>query len=196
VSIWHQPRGEAAKLVAGRIVEEVWGNETYPVLADTFVQVNKGAGALLTDHVVRASGQGDRAVDAYCGLGGYGRELARGGWMVTGIELSEGACAAAAHEAPSGFSVVRGRVEEELAELLPADLLIVNPPRSGLDASVSDVILASPPSRLVYVSCDPATLARDLGLLKNTYRIQDLHCFDLFPQTAHVETVAVLGASA
>jgi 23S rRNA (uracil1939-C5)-methyltransferase len=87
-------------------------------------------------------------------------------------------------------------VEEVVPTLGPADLAIANPPRAGLAAELLDELVARPPTRLVYVSCDPATLARDLTRLVRTgpYRLAALRAFDLFPQTAHVETVAMLEA--
>jgi 23S rRNA (uracil1939-C5)-methyltransferase len=91
-----------------------------------------------------------------------------------------------------GFELRTGLVEECLEELLPAELLIVNPPRTGLAKEVPPVIAAEAPLRLIYVSCDPATLARDLGALSDVFELQEVRAFDLFPQTAHVETVAVL----
>ena len=131
-------------------------------------------------------------LDAYCGTGQFGRALALKGWRVTGLEMDGSAAALAGEGAPQGFSVVRGRVEEVLARLLPVELLVVNPPRSGLQADVPPMLNAAPPTRLVYVSCDPATLARDLRALSDTYELKSLRSFDLFPQTAHVETVAGL----
>jgi 23S rRNA (uracil1939-C5)-methyltransferase len=134
-------------------------------------------------------------VDAFCGVGAFARELARRGAAVTGIEVDPAACAAAKHDAPDSLDVVQGRVEQRLEEALPTDLLILNPPRAGLHESVPDVIRASAPERLIYVSCDPATLARDLARLSNTYTLAEVQAFDLFPQTSHVETVAVLDRS-
>lgn len=133
-----------------------------------------------------------RVVDAYCGTGRVGRALAADGLRVTGIELNALAVAAARERAPEGFEVVEGSVEARLGEHLPCDLLLLNPPRSGLDPSIPDLVRGAPPEHVVYVSCDPATLGRDLGALGPAYELTDLRCFDLFPQTAHVETVAVL----
>jgi 23S rRNA (uracil1939-C5)-methyltransferase len=134
-------------------------------------------------------------VDAYCGVGTYARELARRGAEVTGIEVDPAACAAAWNDAPDTLSIVQGRVEERLAAVLPTDLLILNPPRSGVHNSVPDVIRASAPGRVIYVSCDPATLARDVARLIDAYTLVEIQAFDFFPQTAHVETVAVLARS-
>jgi len=133
-----------------------------------------------------------QAVDAYCGIGVYGRALARQGWRVQGIELDADACAGARHGAPAGFTVREGRVEEHLSDALPADLVVLNPPRAGLDERIPPVLTRHRPGRIVYVSCDPATLARDVGRLRGAYSVTGLSSFDLFPQTSHVETVAVL----
>jgi 23S rRNA (uracil1939-C5)-methyltransferase len=87
---------------------------------------------------------------------------------------------------------VEGAVEDRLPGVLPADVVIVNPPRGGLHPAVPEALRATPPARLIYISCDPATLARDLGRLGAGFALAGLRCFDLFPQTAHVETVAEL----
>ena len=102
-----------------------------------------------------------------------------------------------ARERPvEGFSVLEGRVEERLSEALPADLVVLNPPRNGVDEAAIRLLSESRPERIVYVSCDPATLARDVRRLGTTYRITRLQLFDLFPQTAHVETLLTLDAAA
>jgi 23S rRNA (uracil1939-C5)-methyltransferase len=82
-------------------------------------------------------------------------------------------------------------VEDVLRELRRPELVIANPPRTGMDARVTEALARLGPSRLVYISCDPATLARDLGRLPG-FRLAGVRAFDLFPQTAHVETVALL----
>jgi 23S rRNA (uracil1939-C5)-methyltransferase len=92
------------------------------------------------------------------------------------------------------FRAVRGRVEEELEDRLPADIVLLNPPRSGLDRSVPASLVRHAPGRIVYVSCDPATLARDLDRLGPGFEVERIQAFDLFPQTAHVETVVTLRA--
>lgn len=129
-------------------------------------------------------------VDAYCGAGLYGRALARAGLRVVGIERDPAAVAAASADAPPGFSVLEGGVEEHLPGVLPADWVILNPPRTGLAREVVDVLVARPPRALLYVSCDPATLARDAAGLRAAFDLEGIDAFDLFPQTAHVETVA------
>ena len=81
---------------------------------------------------------------------------------------------------------------DQACVLLPADLLVVNPPRAGLGSEVSDALLATPASRIIYVSCDPSTLARDAGRLSEIgYRLDTCQPVDMFPQTYHVETIAL-----
>jgi 23S rRNA (uracil1939-C5)-methyltransferase len=88
---------------------------------------------------------------------------------------------------------VQGRVEDILPTVLPADLVILNPPRAGVDARVAETLEANAARirGLIYVSCNPATLARDVARLPG-YRIEAIRAFDMFPQTAHVETVCEL----
>ena len=88
---------------------------------------------------------------------------------------------------------IAGRVEEHLAAALPADVVVLNPPRAGVDARVTSALETAPmaPRAIVYVSCDPATLARDVSRLTR-YRLANVRAFDMFPQTAHVETVCEL----
>ena len=157
-----------------------------------FEQVNTEAAALLRAYVLDESGEPSQVVDAYGGTGAYGRPLAERGASVIGIELDPDASAEARRDAPASFAMRTGPVEELLPEALPAELLILNPPRTGVGSEVCDVVLASPPERIVYVSCDPATLARDLSRLTERFEISAMKCFDLFPQTAHVETVVTM----
>jgi 23S rRNA (uracil1939-C5)-methyltransferase len=200
-AIWHVPTASegAARLVAG---------SDYDAARPAFTQVNTEAATLLVEHVLDLAGpagaaeQTDRtdrarhAVDAYCGDGAYAHGLVESGWRVTGIELDPAACAAARARAEArrleGFRILQGSVEDRLEEALPADLLIVNPPRAGLDEDVLRAIGEQRPPRVIYVSCDPATLARDVAGLSRAYEPASLRCFDLFPQTAHVEAVLAL----
>jgi 23S rRNA (uracil1939-C5)-methyltransferase len=193
VAIWHRPAGgNKATLVHG--AEAVAREEADAArwVGDSFLQVNTALGATLRDFVLTQAEGAAQVVDAYCGVGAYARELARLGAEVTGIEVNPTACAAAKSDAPDGLSIVQGRVEDRLAATLPTELLILNPPRVGLHDSVPDIIRVSAPSRVIYVSCDPATLARDVARLIDEYRLVEIEAFDLFPQTSHVETVAVL----
>ncbi len=195
-AIWHRPSGATrATLVRGSEVVEQGGSDAARWVGDSFLQVNTALGHALRDFVLRRAEGASRVVDAYCGVGAYARELARRGAEVTAIEVDPAACSAAKHDAPDKLDIVQGRVEQRLAAVLPTELLILNPPRAGLHDSVPDVIRSAAPDRVIYVSCDPATLARDVARLTDTYTLVEIQAFDLFPQTAHVETVAVLARS-
>jgi 23S rRNA (uracil1939-C5)-methyltransferase len=196
-SIWHRPaaRSEAWGHLAGRaVLDDPRSDGSVPVGPRAFVQVNRGVAETLQRRVLDEVGDaaGRRIVDAYAGMAVYGRHLAREGASVTAVELDPEAADAARRQAPPGLTVFQGRVEDRLAEALPADVVILNPPRTGLDARVPELLRAHPPPRMVYVSCDPATLARDLARLGETWAVRRVQAFDLFPQTAHVETVVTL----
>ena len=195
VAVWAVgPRG-GGKLLAGLThVHDTRLGETVRTAPTTFLQVNRVAGEALHRWVVEqgAVTPGEKVVDAYCGVGLYGRDLARLGAHVLGIERDSKAARAASRDSPEGFTVWAGAVEDRMAEALPADLVVLNPPRIGIDAEVTETLLAAGPPRLIYVSCAPATLARDVGRLSSSYEVVDVRAFDLFPQTAHVEVVVVL----
>jgi 23S rRNA (uracil1939-C5)-methyltransferase len=133
---------------------------------------------------------GRRVWDLYSGIGETTLQLIRLGASVQSVEMDRRAVAEAEARGPAARRHV-GRVEDVLRELHPPDLVIVNPPRTGMDERVSADLSRIAPERLVYISCDPATLARDLQRM-NRLRLTRVQAFDLFPQTSHVETVAVL----
>jgi 23S rRNA (uracil1939-C5)-methyltransferase len=196
--IWHRPGTGAPALVAGDPgLPERWGDQEVELSGAAFLQVNRGAASLLEDYVVSiaAPARGHRVVDAYCGIGLITRRLARTGASVLGIELDAEAIAEARRVFPTGARFEQGDVAELLPGQLPADLVILNPPRAGIADGVARSLAEQPPHRLVYVSCNPATLARDLRRIGGVLRLDSVRCFDLFPQTAHVETVALLTAA-
>jgi 23S rRNA (uracil1939-C5)-methyltransferase len=194
VSVWHRAEGAAYTLAAGEAeIVDTWSGHTLRLGADVFTQVNREAAEALEAHVVERvrAWAPDRVVDGYSGAGVYGRRLAADGVEVVGIEAHPLAVAEARRAVP-GSVVLEGAVEDRLTEALPADGAILNPPRTGLDAAVTEALVAAGPERVVYVSCDPATLARDLKRMHGAYEPAGIRCFDLFPQTAHVETVVEL----
>ncbi|HKW10900.1 MAG TPA: hypothetical protein VJO33_11025, partial [Gemmatimonadaceae bacterium] len=132
-------------------------------------------------------------IDAFAGIGDTAAALAALGARVTAIELDREAAALCATRLPAGSRSLVGRVESVLTSALPADVVVVNPPRVGLHERVTTTLEREKrrPRAIVYVSCDPATLARDLARLPG-YRIASIETFDMFPQTAHVETVCEL----
>lgn len=195
-ALWWQEEGQDPPVLLAGVesVEEQWFGESYAIQPGAFLQVNREAAEILHDLVLRELGtpRDRRVVDAYCGVGVYGRRMARHGDRAVGIEAEPGAAAMARERAPEGFTVLEGRVEDRLAEALPADLVILNPPRAGVAPEVVQALATAAPDRIVYVSCDPATLARDLGRLGGEYGVIRIQVVDLFPQTAHVETVITL----
>jgi 23S rRNA (uracil1939-C5)-methyltransferase len=176
---------------------DAWHDDDVEVTGNAFVQVNRAGAALLYAHVLDLVGAaaGLRVVDAYCGVGAWARRLARDGATAVGIERDADAVTAARRAAPPGATFVQGAVEQALAGVLPADLVIANPPRSGMHAAAVDALTARPPARIIYVSCDPATLARDLARLGDAFKLRAVRGFDLFPQTAHIETVVELACA-
>jgi 23S rRNA (uracil1939-C5)-methyltransferase len=197
-AVWHQPLpASTPALLAGETrLEETWHDQDLDLGGAVFLQVNRDAAALLEEHVLAVAGDvaGLDVVDAYCGVGIHARRLHGAGARVTGIELDPIAVAEAVRAA-DGARFLVGRVEDILPAVLPADLVILNPPRAGLAAPAAAALAAAPPARLIYVSCDPATLARDLKRLGTAFDIRSVRAFDLFPQTAHVETVVELACS-
>ncbi len=191
VSYWWRPREGAARVVAGP-------RTGFPALA--FEQVNPVLGSRIRDDAVAALGDvGGRVIwDLYGGVGDTARLLAARGATVWSVDRDRGAIEwARDQEAGGRIHWVTGLVEESLHRLPAPDAVVVNPPRGGLAARVSGALQAwaagRPSARLAYVSCDPATLARDLARMPSLAVVQ-LRAYDLFPQTSHVETVAVLEA--
>jgi 23S rRNA (uracil1939-C5)-methyltransferase len=162
--------------------------------AGAFEQVNPAVASLLRAELVARAleARPAAAVDAYAGTGTTARMLASAGVPTTAIELDRDAAAFAEKTAAAGLRVVAARVEDVIATVLPVDLVILNPPRAGVHRNVTSALERHPRvRRVLYVSCDPATLARDLSRLPS-YRISFVKAFDMFPQTAHVETLCEL----
>jgi 23S rRNA (uracil1939-C5)-methyltransferase len=188
----------------GRAHDIVDGDAPRP--AASFEQVNPELAArLLADVVarvdpllshVRAAGRRPVVIDAYAGVGETAVALSALGANVLAIELDHEAADHAERALAPPSRVYARRVEEVLPSLLPADAVVLNPPRAGVDARVcaaleADAVGARSVCGIVYVSCNPATLARDVARLPS-YRVAELQCYDMFPQTAHVETLCLL----
>ncbi|TSA30331.1 MAG: class I SAM-dependent RNA methyltransferase [Verrucomicrobiaceae bacterium] len=163
-----------------------------------FSQVNRSAAELLADVVCgMLENEGGHLVDAYCGAGFFTKRLREKFRAVTGIEWSHGAVHAARASAGAGENYLEGAVELHLPAALAASpaaetALLVDPPAEGLSHEVVEAILANPPSTIVCVSCDPSTLARDLKRLSTRYALNHIQPVDMFPQTAEIESVALL----
>ncbi|HLL14074.1 MAG TPA: class I SAM-dependent RNA methyltransferase [Pyrinomonadaceae bacterium] len=177
--------------------------ERYRFNADCFFQINH---TLLEPLLAEALGDaaGDGAVDLYCGVGLFTLPLARRFARVTAVEGNAAATEFArlnlADAQLTNASVHTARVGDWLAghvqSLAPTDFLLLDPPRAGAEPEALAAIIALRPRRIAYVSCDPATLARDLRALFDAgYALDSVRAFDMFPQTHHVETVVHLSAS-
>jgi 23S rRNA (uracil1939-C5)-methyltransferase len=166
--------------------------------ADAFTQVNAEANRLLVRTVVELGGftAGSNVLDLYCGAGNFALPLARRGVRVVGVERDPVAVQAArANAARLGLDArfVASDVVAALGEHTePVDGVLLDPPRAGAAAALP-ALIARAPRRIAYVSCDPATLARDLGVLaRHGHAVRAVQPIDLFPQTFHVETIAIL----
>jgi 23S rRNA (uracil1939-C5)-methyltransferase len=161
----------------------------------SFAQVNPEMAAALHAHVVeRTATYGPQTViDGYSGTGQTAVALSDKGVKVTAIELDPEASSWSASRLRQPSVAVQGKVEDVMDGLMPVDLVLLNPPRAGVDARVTSILEshASSLKGVIYVSCNPATLARDLSRLPS-FGIESLRAFDMFPQTAHVETVCEL----
>ena len=139
----------------------------------------------------------ENVLDLYCGIGTIGLSLTRNAGSLTGIEIVPEAIENAKQNAElngiKNASFYCSDAKENLSDYLKnKDLVIVDPPRKGLSAEVTNALLQSDVKRIIYVSCNPATLVRDLNILKEQYDFDTAYPFDLFPQTTHVETVCAL----
>ena len=180
------------------LVEQLLGL-SFGITPQSFFQVNTRQAAVLYEEVLKAAAlTGKETVwDLYCGTGTISLCLARQARQVLGVEYIEEAVEAARKNAAvnqlKNLSFLAGPAEK----LLPAyqgqapDIVVLDPPAKGAAAAVLAAILKASPRRIVYVSCDPATLSRDLQrlLAEGGYRIEYIQPVDLFPQTAHVEVI-------
>jgi 23S rRNA (uracil1939-C5)-methyltransferase len=187
VICWWQPVDGAARVVAG---------PTTGFPATAFEQVNPGMGMVTRRWAVEQLGdvRGQTIWDLYGGIGDTAALLVERGADVISVDADEKAVTWGRAQLPAA-RFIAARAEDILPNLPAPHAVVVNPPRAGLHWDVSLRLTSEPVARLVYISCDPATLARDLSRLNVNYEVKTVRAFDLFPQTAHVETVAVLEAA-
>ncbi|MDX2226627.1 MAG: class I SAM-dependent RNA methyltransferase [Verrucomicrobiae bacterium] len=170
---------------------------------EAFYQTNTDLIPVMTDMVTRAAttGGAEVLVDAYSGAGLFAFELSPHFARVYAIE-SEPKAVEAAHKRAklskaTNIEFINGSVEGHLTETLAAAqkqkvCLLLDPPRAGCTLRAIESVQLLPPAQIVYISCNPSTLARDLQLLSKQYRLDSVTPLDMFPQTAHIECVAVL----
>ena len=165
-----------------------------------FTQTNDAVADALLALVERTVSRGQALlVDAYAGAGFFSSRLAPLFGEVIGIEENEHAVSRARNAAAANERHLLGDVSVLLAEVLTAHPMgrtsvILDPPATGLAPRVGPLLAAARPSEILYISCNPATLARDLGELRSTYRLESVTPLDMFPQTAEIEVLAVLRA--
>ncbi|MBR8830723.1 MAG: 23S rRNA (uracil(1939)-C(5))-methyltransferase RlmD [Chlorogloea purpurea SAG 13.99] len=194
--------GKENQLVAGRdYLTEVFGGLTYRLGADTFFQVNTEAAEALLDVIIDRLDlkPNETLLDAYCGIGTFTLPLAQKVARAIGIEIHahslEQARLNAGLNSLFNTTFYSGTVEDILPGLnLTPDVVILDPPRQGCDRSVLQSLLQCQPRAIVYISCQGATLARDLKILCDSaqYTLNFVQPADFFPQTAHLECCAFL----
>lgn len=204
---------EKTNVILGRKTTTIWGQDcihdtiggiSFAISPLSFYQVNPIQTNVLYQTALQlADLHGTETVlDLYCGIGTISLFLAQKAKSVFGVEIVPEAIADAKKNAEANgiqnASFVAGAAEDVIPKLyetekLQADVVVVDPPRKGCDTTLLDTILQISPQKVVYVSCDSATLARDLQYLcKEKYHLEQVCVVDMFPQTVHVETVVLM----
>lgn len=179
----------------GFITEKI-GGHFYKVSLNTFLQVNRqqaeAAYQLLEDRLL----PGKKVLDLYCGVGTITLQVAKKSAAVLGIEENTTAIKDAKRNALNNnitnVTFTAGQAERQDIKGFEPSVIIVDPPRKGLEEHLLAQMLETAPEQILYMSCNPATLARDIKILSEKYDLVDVTPFDFFPQTGHVEAVAEL----
>ncbi len=200
-------------VIMGERCETIWGNDyitdkigelTFKISAPSFFQVNPIQTYKLYSKVLEfANLKGSETIiDAYCGIGTISLFLAGNAKKVYGVEIIDAAIENAKENAKlnniENAEFFAGKAENIIPTLykegISPDIMVMDPPRKGCDKSLLELILSMKPKKIVYVSCDSATLSRDLKILCSTdeYKIEKVQPVDMFPHTYHVETVCLL----
>jgi tRNA (uracil-5-)-methyltransferase len=195
--------GEETLPLAGEdFIQETLGDLQFELSARTFFQLNPVQTVKLYNEVKKAAaltGQ-EKVVDAYCGVGTIGLWLADQAGEVRGMDvITESIEDAKKNAKRHGFTntkYVPGKAEEVLPKWVKKgwkpDVIVVDPPRTGLEGQLIQTILQAEPKKLIYISCNPSTLAKDIQALSAKYEVKFIQPVDMFPHTAHVECVAQL----
>jgi 23S rRNA (uracil1939-C5)-methyltransferase len=193
--------GEETECIVGQsYIREKFGGLDFQLGADTFFQIyTEQAEKLLTLLIEKTNLGGNLLLDAYCGIGTFSLPLAERFRQVIGLEVSESSIQQAqVNAAINGISNITfgvGKVEHLLPEMdISPDVVLLDPPRTGCDRQVLSRLLELAPQQIIYISCKPSTLSRDLQVLcgEGNYTITYVQPIDFFPQTAHVETLVIL----
>ncbi|MFS0637944.1 23S rRNA (uracil(1939)-C(5))-methyltransferase RlmD [Mesobacillus foraminis] len=211
-SIVHNINSKRTNVILGDKINILWGNEViydyignvkFAISALSFYQVNPDQTKVLYDKALEYAGLGggETVIDAYCGIGTISLFLAQKAGKVYGVEIVPEAIEDAKRNAALNEITNAEFAVGEAEAVIPkwyedgvrADVLVVDPPRKGCDEELLKTIIEMKPKKVVYVSCNPATLARDLRILEDGgYRTLEVQPVDMFPQTTHVECVSQL----
>lgn len=193
---------ETFKLAGEDFIQETLGDLQFELSARTFFQLNPTQTLKLYHEVKKAAGLTgtEKVVDAYCGVGTIGLWLADQAAEVRGMDVIpesiEDAKKNAKRHRFTNTKYVPGKAEEVLPKWVKKgwkpDVVVVDPPRTGLDSQLIQTILQVQPAKLIYVSCNPSTLAKDIQSLSSKFNVNYIQPVDMFPQTAHVECVVLM----
>ena len=195
--------GSNIKLLEGKqtIIENI-GKYKFELKPTAFFQLNPVQTEVLYQEVLKACKLSfkERVLDAYCGVGTIGIYLSHNAKEVVGIEYNKEAVENAVNNAllnkVKNAKFLQGDVVELLPHMIDSgeafDVIVCDPPRVGLGADLCEAILKSNAKRMVYVSCNPATLAKDLNILTRAYNVKYIQPVDMFPNTSHVESIVLL----
>ncbi len=171
----------------------------YKISKDSFFQVNDYVVPLWIEKIISFldKDKSERIFDLYCGIGLITLFVGHFSSETVGVELSKSSIKDALHNleingGASNVKFIESAVEEVVDKLGRADVVIIDPPRKGIDQKSLDSILDISPKKIIYSSCKPQTMARDISLLSNDYKIKELILVDMFPQTHHLELLALL----
>ena len=173
-------------------------NKKFIISPKSFYQVNQYVVPLLYQKVIDEVKNKNykNALDLYCGSGTIGILISDYVDEVVGVEVNESSYKDALKNKKinncDNVSFINGKVEDYIDEFKNYDLVIVDPPRRGLDNHTIDVLLNISPKSIIYVSCDPMTLARDIKILQRSYNVENVTPVDMFPNTYHCESITVL----
>lgn len=192
--------GEKTVHLAGeQVINETLGDLSYELSARTFFQLNPVQTVKLYDEVKKAAALTgkEKVVDAYCGVGTIGLWLSEGAKEVRGMDIIKESIKDARKNAErhnrKNVKYEVGKAEQILPKWIKEgwkpDVLVVDPPRTGCDDALLQTILKVKPKKVVYVSCNPSTLAKDLQTLSKLYKVEYMQPVDMFPQTSHIEVV-------
>ncbi len=183
-------------------IEDVFGNLKVKISADAFHQLNTTQMEVLYDVILKAVGNKPNAIvfDLYSGIGITSMLIAKQVKKVYGIDYSHASIKDAVENSRinnvSNTEFVRGHVESEMPKLIKSgikpDIVVLDPPRKGLAKHVIDALHKSQPKQIIYVSCNPSTLAKNISELSDLYRVVSIQPVDMFPNTASVESVTIL----